>query len=61
MDIAQLSQWFVGLEERLTERQNVIGRELLKELRKRIGFLLEVGWNRTLKRPAWLEVPFYTS
>ncbi len=43
MDIAQLSQWFVGLEERLSERQNVIGRELLKELRKRIGFLLEVG------------------
>ncbi|SMB93651.1 Excinuclease ABC subunit A [Hymenobacter roseosalivarius DSM 11622] len=43
MDINQLSQWFVGLEERLTERQNVIGRELLKELRKRIGFLLEVG------------------
>ncbi|MCC2545903.1 excinuclease ABC subunit UvrA [Hymenobacter sp. BT175] len=43
MDINELSRWFEGLEERLTERQNVIGRELLKELRKRIGFLLEVG------------------
>ncbi|SHJ36293.1 Excinuclease ABC subunit A [Hymenobacter daecheongensis DSM 21074] len=43
MDIKELSTWFEGLESRLTERQNVIGRELLKEIRKRIGFLLEVG------------------
>ncbi|GAA4017193.1 excinuclease ABC subunit UvrA [Hymenobacter fastidiosus] len=43
MDIKELSAWFEDLESRLTERQNVIGRELLKEIRKRIGFLLEVG------------------
>ncbi|GAA3935489.1 excinuclease ABC subunit UvrA [Hymenobacter algoricola] len=43
MDIKELSTWFEDLESRLTERQNVIGRELLKEIRKRIGFLLEVG------------------
>ncbi|RYU80146.1 excinuclease ABC subunit UvrA [Hymenobacter persicinus] len=43
MDIKELSTWFENLEDRLTERQNVIGRELLKEIRKRIGFLLEVG------------------
>ncbi|WP_236668752.1 excinuclease ABC subunit UvrA [Hymenobacter rubidus] len=43
MDLNELAAWFVGLEDRLTERQNVIARELLKEIRKRIGFLLEVG------------------
>ncbi|PJJ48503.1 excinuclease ABC subunit UvrA [Hymenobacter chitinivorans] len=43
MDIAQLAQWFEGLEDRISDRQNLIARELLKEIRKRIGFLLEVG------------------
>ena len=43
MDLNELANWFEGLEARLTERQNVIARELLKEIRKRIGFLLEVG------------------
>jgi excinuclease ABC subunit A len=43
MDLNELAGWFEGLEDRLTERQNVIARELLKEIRKRIGFLLEVG------------------
>ncbi|UYZ62063.1 excinuclease ABC subunit UvrA [Hymenobacter weizhouensis] len=43
MDLSQLASWFEGLEDRLTERQNLIARELLKEIRKRIGFLLEVG------------------
>ena len=43
LDINELAAWFGGLEERLSERQNLIARELLKEIRKRIGFLLEVG------------------
>ncbi|WP_231576205.1 excinuclease ABC subunit UvrA [Hymenobacter sp. DG25B] len=43
MDIKQLAEWFEDLEKRLTDRQNLIARELLKEIRKRIGFLLEVG------------------
>ena len=43
MDIAELSAWFVGLESRLSERQNLIGKEVLKEVRKRIGFLLGIG------------------
>ena len=43
MDIGELSRWFENLEDRLSERQNLIARELLKEIRKRIGFLLEVG------------------
>ncbi|WBA41338.1 excinuclease ABC subunit UvrA [Hymenobacter canadensis] len=43
MDLNDLAAWFEGLEDRLSDRQNLIARELLKEIRKRIGFLLEVG------------------
>ncbi|GAB3507502.1 excinuclease ABC subunit UvrA [Spirosoma knui] len=43
MDIAELTEWFNGLESRLTDRQNVIAKEILKEIRKRIGFLLDIG------------------
>ncbi|MGV3641548.1 MAG: excinuclease ABC subunit UvrA, partial [Adhaeribacter sp.] len=43
LNIGQLAAWFDKLEDRLSERQNLIARELLKEIRKRIGFLLDVG------------------
>lgn len=43
LNISDLSSWFNGLESRLDERQNTIAAEILKELRKRIGFLLNVG------------------
>jgi excinuclease ABC subunit A len=43
MDIGDLVQWFEGIEGKLSERQNIIATEILKEIRKRIGFLLDVG------------------
>jgi excinuclease ABC subunit A len=43
MDISKLSIWFDGLEDRLSERQNIIAKEILKEIRSRIGFLIDVG------------------
>ncbi|GAB3927467.1 excinuclease ABC subunit UvrA [Larkinella terrae] len=43
MDISDLSDWMTGLEKRLSNRQNVIAKEILKEIRKRIGFLLDIG------------------
>jgi len=43
MDLNSLHKWFTGLEKRLSERQNVIAAEILKEIRARIGFLLDVG------------------
>jgi excinuclease ABC subunit A len=53
MDIITLKQWYEGLEDRLTERQNVIAKEILKEIRSRIGFLLDVGLSYlTLDRTA---------
>ncbi|AMR31496.1 ABC-ATPase UvrA [Mucilaginibacter sp. PAMC 26640] len=53
MDITTLSKWYEGLEDRLTDRQNVIAKEILKEIRARIGFLLDVGLSYlTLDRTA---------
>lgn len=43
MDISSLQEWFDGIESRLNERQNTIATEILKEIRARIGFLLDVG------------------
>jgi len=43
LNITDLKKWFDGLENRLDEKQNVIAKEVLKEIRKRIGFLLDVG------------------
>ncbi len=52
MDVNQLSDWFTNLETRLTDRQNVIAIEVLKEIRKRIGFLRDIGLTYlTLDRP----------
>ena len=54
MDISELAEWFEGLETRLTDKQNQIATEILKEIRKRIGFLNGIGLdyltlNRALK------------
>ncbi|MFN5332774.1 MAG: excinuclease ABC subunit UvrA [Bacteroidota bacterium] len=51
-DIQGLSDWFDGLESRLSERQQRIAAEVLKEIRKRIGFLLDIGLDYlSLNRP----------
>ena len=43
MDIVELGSWFDGIEKKLSEKQNIIARDVLKEIRARIGFLLDVG------------------
>jgi excinuclease ABC subunit A len=43
LDIQALKKWFEGLESRLNDKQRIIATEILKEIRKRIGFLLDVG------------------
>ena len=45
MDIISLRGWYEGLESRLNERQNTIAKEILKEIRARLGFLSDVGLN----------------
>lgn len=43
MDIRELMDWIDHVEEHMTEKQRVIATEIVKEIRKRINFLLEVG------------------
>lgn len=53
MDLSGLAEWFEGIETMLSERQNLIASEILKEIRARIGFLLDVGLDYlTLDRAA---------
>ncbi len=42
-DLDKLFDWFNNLEERLNKKQNIIAKDILKEIRERIGFLLDVG------------------
>ena len=51
-NIDELQAWFADIEQHLDDRQQLIAKEILKEIRKRIGFLLDVGLNYlTLDRP----------
>ncbi|MBN8576029.1 MAG: excinuclease ABC subunit UvrA [Cytophagales bacterium] len=43
LNISALQKWLGGLENRISEKQRLIATEVLKEIRKRIGFLLDVG------------------
>ena len=54
MDLEQLKDWVVKLEKDLKGNQKVIAKEILKEIKKRLNFLLDVGldylsMNRTSK------------
>ena len=52
MDLVQLIKWFDGIESRLNESQKIIAREIIKEIRERLQFLLDVGLTYlTLNRP----------
>ncbi len=53
MDISELAAWFNKLENKLTAQQKKIATEVIKEIKSRIGFLLEVGLDYvTLNRSA---------
>ena len=43
MEISQLNEWLHSLEENFGKRENIIARDILKELKDRVGFLLDVG------------------
>lgn len=45
MDIAELYAWLEGVEEHLTPKNKAVATEILKELRTRLKFLLDVGLN----------------
>ena len=43
MDITELKDWVDHVEEHMSEKQRTIAVEIIKEIRKRINFLLDVG------------------
>ncbi|MDF2380271.1 excinuclease ABC subunit UvrA [Nostoc ellipsosporum NOK] len=43
MNLDNLAAWLDGIELRLENRQKVIGKDILKEIRERLQFLLDVG------------------
>lgn len=52
MDIKDLQNWFSDVDKRLSERQQIIAKDILKEIRSRIGFIRNVGLDYlSLDRP----------
>lgn len=45
MDLNQLYDWMDGLEDRLEGKQRAIAVEIIREIRNRVSFLLDVGLN----------------
>lgn len=43
LNLDKLMTWFVGIEKRLSNKQNAIAKDILKEIRERLQFLLDVG------------------
>ena len=53
MDTFTLCKWIEDLPSKLNERQNEIGKEILREIDKRVHFLLDIGIDYlSLNRPA---------
>jgi len=54
LNLDNLAAWFDGIELRISDKQKAIGKDVLKEIRERLQFLLDVGLtyltlNRTSK------------
>ncbi len=53
LNLDKFYHWFDGIEKRLSNKQNVIAKDILKEIRERTSFLLDVGLTYlSLNRPS---------
>jgi excinuclease ABC subunit A len=53
LNLDKLMHWFDNIEKRLSNKQNAIAKDILKEIRERLSFLLDVGLTYlTLGRPS---------
>lgn len=43
MSIVEFSEWMSHIEEHLSEKELIIARDIIKEIRERLGFLVDVG------------------
>lgn len=52
MEMSELKEWFISLPGKLTQRENSIAIDILKELNERVQFMLDVGLDYlSLDRP----------
>ncbi|MBR6032773.1 MAG: excinuclease ABC subunit UvrA [Bacteroidaceae bacterium] len=53
LELGQLYEWLEGLDQRISERQRAIASEIIKEIKTRLKFLLDVGLDYlSLSRPS---------
>ncbi len=53
MDLGELKEWFDDVENHLDDKQNLVAKEVIKEIRYRLDFLLQVGLDYlNLNRPS---------
>jgi excinuclease ABC subunit A len=53
MDLAELNDWFADVEKHLDDRQKAIAKDVIKEIKYRLEFLLQVGLDYlSLNRPS---------
>jgi excinuclease ABC subunit A len=53
LNLDKLHNWFNDIEKRLNKKQNLIAKDILKEIRERVQFLLDVGLTYlSLNRPS---------
>ncbi|HVS96614.1 MAG TPA: excinuclease ABC subunit UvrA [Puia sp.] len=53
MNLNRLVEWFDTVEKKLSDKQNIIAKDILKEIRERLRFLMDVGLTYlTLDRPS---------
>ncbi len=53
MDLSELGVWFENLEDHLDDRQKIIAKDVIKEIKYRLDFLLQVGLDYlSLNRPS---------
>ncbi len=53
LNLDKLNGWFSNIEKRIDKKQNLIAKDILKEIRERVQFLLDVGLTYlSLNRPA---------
>ncbi len=45
LNLDQLMDWFTDIEKRLNNKQNIIAKDILKEIRERIEFLIKCWFN----------------
>ena len=53
LNLDNLAAWFDGLELRISDKQNAIAKDVLKEIRERLQFLLDVGLTYLSSKPAF--------